>query len=897
MDLQSSQPGKSYQRRSIDPSSRLNGKQMASELSSQFARPNPRLHALNDGVHIPAEYRHIANGQGSSANHHDGAQRSSSAAGSPFVNPTSALLQNLINEQRASRGPRASSACEHHVESSPLASNQTPNPTANTNAHGKWASGKWTRQYVSKLNKLNFDLKLEVFHRAQQVASLEKKLERMQELEEQVQQMDMMDQELQELRGAEEDNQRLRESNEELRSELDKRDQAVNEAVELICQLEAKLEAFEAKKEDERPSTARPYSSDGNAGFATSSPQALTPKNKIILDVPERTSSRRGMRPSKSRSFTAQAHTPTSSSRRPCRQPSFLQAEDNNTSVLRNVYMTDADKSRAAFSAFSGRGTVLSDDGTHEIESPRLSALSECSYLDPPHSPSDAYGPGVSKLKINTNHPAKQVLDEPPSPLELTHNGSKPPASLLRIEQWIHPNNTEAPRPTKPSERHQADALLRTPTNNQFVLPGASFQNKRSPKTYNFDPPALVIPQFTTARLPPTPDTMSTSYADLRNKSNTSIIAERSRYDRPTNTRRSLSIDRVLGRRRSADDVATTRPSTAETILSDGLETWSDSTQPAFITEESYQMASMFPSFAYTHRPTGRHFDPAAHAGAVNGLGVITPKHNNRHFSEKHSSGQVRKVSNTLSLTPEDWLEAALPASSNGPSSKPSRGAKDTKADQHEALDPADEDPGSPQLGAQQVPLNHGFRTRGARVLSELQPRKRINLRPPFFNRNPTYSPTNPVRSNSIAVPTPSSAGHPPAVSGTLPNEHITSPNSGTVRRPKTSETNEHKRRSSHGFFGWMKGSGAMKDADPTQTPPATATSTSTSTYNQHHTEQQPHTQAQRMAARGVGRPGSALAYTTELSSSPTDVNPMSAALADETSDRRSRFSVRRTRR
>ncbi|KAK2815379.1 hypothetical protein FQN49_008080, partial [Arthroderma sp. PD_2] len=297
IDAQSYQPGKAYQKRPADPSGRVNGKQMASELSSQFARPNSRLHTLNDGVHIPAEYRHISNGQGSSANNPDGAQRSSSAAGSPFVNPTSALLQNLINEQRASRGPRASSACEHHVESSPRAQNPDPNtnanPAANTQSEDS-ASEKQRRinnalsaglkqpremgiremdQYVSKMNKLNFDLKLEIFHRTQQVTTLEKKLEKMQELEEQVQQMEMMDQEIEELRGVEEDNQRLRESNEELRCELDKRDQAVNEAVELICQLEAKLETLEAQREDERPSTARPYSSDGNAAFPASSPQ------------------------------------------------------------------------------------------------------------------------------------------------------------------------------------------------------------------------------------------------------------------------------------------------------------------------------------------------------------------------------------------------------------------------------------------------------------------------------------------------------------------------------------------------------------------------------------------------------------------------------------------------
>src|SRR5438034_252565 len=118
------------------------------------------------------------------------------------------------------------------------------------------------------MNKLNFDLKLEIFHRAQQAAAMEKKLDRMQELEEKLERMGRLEAELEELRGVEEANQRLRESNELLRLELDKRDQAVNEAVELICQLEAKLESFELKHGDERPSSARPQTSSGAAASA-----------------------------------------------------------------------------------------------------------------------------------------------------------------------------------------------------------------------------------------------------------------------------------------------------------------------------------------------------------------------------------------------------------------------------------------------------------------------------------------------------------------------------------------------------------------------------------------------------------------------------------------------------
>src|ERR1700722_3580060 len=97
------------------------------------------------------------------------------------------------------------------------------------------------------------------------MAALEKKLERMQEMERALERMHDLEDELDELREAEENNQRLRESNEQLRLELDKRDQAINEAVELICRLEAKIDELQAGRPASRPSTARPRSSDGPA--------------------------------------------------------------------------------------------------------------------------------------------------------------------------------------------------------------------------------------------------------------------------------------------------------------------------------------------------------------------------------------------------------------------------------------------------------------------------------------------------------------------------------------------------------------------------------------------------------------------------------------------------------
>ena len=216
------------------------------------------------------------------------------------------------------------------------------------------------------MNKLNFDLKLEIFYRAQQAAAMEKKLERMQELEERLDRMERLEVELEELRGVERDNQRLRESNELLRLEVDKRDQAVNEAVELICQLEAKLEAFELSPRQDRPPSARPQTSSGVTASAEIADHEATPKSKLILDVPDRTSSRRA---TTSPALSPRGSQETPTSRRPRKHPSFLKENSQSTSALRSLYVADDNKSPGTFSMISRAG---SGDELPEPGSPRL---------------------------------------------------------------------------------------------------------------------------------------------------------------------------------------------------------------------------------------------------------------------------------------------------------------------------------------------------------------------------------------------------------------------------------------------------------------------------------------------------------------------------------------------
>lgn len=124
------------------------------------------------------------------------------------------------------------------------------------------------------MNKLNFDLKLEVFHRTQQMKILEQKLERMAEMEEQIAYMDELEAEVHELRAAAKENKTLREANQQLRSDFDNRDQAVVEAVDLICQLEAKIEVLENGGRISKMSMSRPRTADGS--------DVLTPKGRRI---------------------------------------------------------------------------------------------------------------------------------------------------------------------------------------------------------------------------------------------------------------------------------------------------------------------------------------------------------------------------------------------------------------------------------------------------------------------------------------------------------------------------------------------------------------------------------------------------------------------------------------
>ncbi|KAL1957803.1 hypothetical protein VTO42DRAFT_5521 [Malbranchea cinnamomea] len=752
--------------------------------------------------------------------------RNANTTASPLVSSASPFLQHLINEQRAARGGRgASSTCDRASDNSsrpqsPVTtqsqddlSSEKQRKIANALSAGLKQPGEMgvreMDQYVHKLNKLTFDLKLEIFHRAQQMAIMKKKLERMQELEDQVRQMERMQEELEELREVEENNRRLRESNEQLQLELDKRDQAITEAVDLICQLEARIEELESDIDTVQTAITPPDASDTAATSSEPSLKSLAPKSKVVLDIPDRTSSRRGTRSTSSQQ--SRVATPSGPGRAR-RQPSFLQDQNENTRALRSVY------SRRALSTKSRSDTMVSGEDERQCpDSPNLSILSECSYFEP---------------RLDLARPT--ILDEPPrtlprlsSPKDESSSETNAPIraagklqAISRVEQWMQPQGE--------------DAAVHTPIQ---LSPSATLQKKdRETKpqlgpAFRVDRPKQRMPTldapYGNGRFPPTPDTMSTSQANTQDPTNLTVIVEKSRYD---HLYAPFTLGTGLRKPRSADDI-TTRPSTS-TTTTDGFE--HESSHHEFGVDDDCRLASIFPSYDHTKLVPSN---------------CISHKKTRGGQSDDVNSSKPQ-ASTSPPLTPEDWLAAALPApvSKQGTAGKIARSETPTPHPTTQVRTPSKRPPSangySPDTHEFDLPPPGALRVRNADASPNAHPvpgsKRVLNFR--LFGRAVTVShqpisTLGPIdndknfnrigrrhstsRRHSAHIMAPSDDSR-QAVDGTVAagdkNSNAapsTSPDDdNTTNRPTTAGSLEFaKRLSSNGFFGWIRGS-LGKDAE-----------------------------------------------------------------------------------
>lgn len=316
-------------------------------------------------------------------------------------NPASSLLQDLLREKKAENRRLGIASDTHHrrvstlsdafddrdVQSSPI----LPPPRDNgDHAHARRTSAFGGRdtsapkgmgmremeqvshhsgsardaytndfpQYISKLNKQNFDLKLELFHRRQRNEVLETELAKMHELE-----------------G---DNAELQSINEDLVKELELRDVAVQEAVELICQLEAKVESIELTEH----TNVTPTRDASNLVYLPSSPPQPYPRRTSPSTPTPHKVREEHLSPPPHQGLLQEypdlsLPEPSKSARR---APSFLREDKPSTSALRSLYTTETNTSYMSLNRAGSPQRDLDPD-SYTLNSPRLSMLSESSFM------------------------------------------------------------------------------------------------------------------------------------------------------------------------------------------------------------------------------------------------------------------------------------------------------------------------------------------------------------------------------------------------------------------------------------------------------------------------------------------------------------------------------------
>lgn len=498
-------------------------------------------------------------------------------------NPASSLLHGMLREKKEEnrRHGRTSdmhsrnvSSASHafddrNVQSSPIAPPSRGNgESAHTRQTSRALNGRDPRamgmremeESISKLDKLNFDLKLEIFKQRQRNDSLEEKLARMQEVED--------------------NNREMQSINEDLVKELELRDAAVKEAVDLICELEAKAEDMEVA--DYTIATLTRNSCSPQT-LPSSPPQpdertlSNTAPTKQLTDGRPSNVSRQGATAYPDRAVSP----PAKVARRP---PSFLREDKPSTSALRSLYRSDTHASLLSLNRAGSPQRELDPD-TFTLNSPRLSVLSESSFLSVyGKSPRLSLGPAQdldiprTRTPVDTQAPQRpklrsarrssdatsrysrdrvhQSVSEQSSAREAEQRSDK--SFLSRVEQmtksqsrsssqnrdehlsrWLDESISGDERsPLRHRSHRQRPAKPRRssaqPASNEQYSSIGEVLHKPLPQELEAIPalPALTKPNITGPQvLPPTPDTMST--AQKASSSTQSIIAEKSLNDIP----------------------------------------------------------------------------------------------------------------------------------------------------------------------------------------------------------------------------------------------------------------------------------------------------------------------------------------------------------------------------
>lgn len=361
---------------------------------------------------------------------------------------------------------------------------------------------------------------------------------------------EILDAKLEKLPALEANNVELQSINDALLRELEKRDQAIKEAVELICELEEKLEAAGSSKDDQGPYSLRsdldsPASNESqdipssppNKAESTASPlpdPSIEDEDDEITDLP-------ATNPTNTSPLGNASTIERVKSTR--KTPSFIRDKKRSTTALRGLYLNNESfnsnlslASLARPNSIFGRDDIQgeTDADSYALNSPRLSVLSQSSFLS-------VYG----KRKDSDQASDGQEEDLGQSEFPFPDNSNRIQHATqggARLQDRIDERN----KPSTPSRKSTRGGPRDPFTSIGKVLQEApswrQVQHQRSlDQDYDDSSPhnrghtlhkmsSLGGPIFGGDVLPPTPDTMSTHRKDA-NSSTPSIITEKSLLD------------------------------------------------------------------------------------------------------------------------------------------------------------------------------------------------------------------------------------------------------------------------------------------------------------------------------------------------------------------------------
>ncbi|KAK3320392.1 hypothetical protein B0T19DRAFT_361364 [Cercophora scortea] len=469
----------------------------------------------------------------------------------------SSFLQERLERERKVESDRSSSRASNDgmsvstdlkpAQSSPsktsIAESRRPRSSAGSEASKKKGLGlKEMEQTLSTLHKQNFDLKLELFHRRERQSTLEERLDKLEAEKAQTDQM-----------------------NDQLIQELEKRDKAVEEAVGMIVVLEARVEQLLRERE-----MVRQVEQEGIFPTRPESPSpAAVPKMKL-LQLPK-----------------------LEEDKVLNRMPSFLSERSENTENLRNVYL-------------GVRGSVLSlpptAEESHEtdrmngLSSPTLSVLSESSFLSvygqkhngssPPANDSPSALDGAGRSRGPSAYHSERLGADAGTPTNHRRiSASRGVASALGHYQNINDVLDEGGSPLQRFEKIEATMASTMDSSRPSTLISDKDrycprppQTQNQPRTKQEKRDALqrVLTQGSLGRdmphhhrLPPTPDTVSTSTLYRYRNSNDTLSREQSLV----NEQSYLALSDTTYSQNSGSDGRSKRPQRAD-----------ETTQPASTT-------------------------------------------------------------------------------------------------------------------------------------------------------------------------------------------------------------------------------------------------------------------------------------------------------------------------